>query len=98
MREAIAGFQGKVFLYAKNLETGATYGIRENERVRTASTIKLPIMVTVFQTVADGQAKFSEELTLHDADKVIRFGGDDGVFGRREAADSRRHAPDDRAQ
>jgi beta-lactamase class A len=67
---AIAGFQGAVSLYAKNLDTGESYGVRENERVRTASTIKLAIMATVFDAVARGQAKWTDELVLHDADKV----------------------------
>src|SRR5260221_14641613 len=70
IRTAIAGFQGDVSLYAKNLDTGVTYGIRENERVRTASTIKLAIMTTVFDAVAHGRVKWTEELVLHDSDKV----------------------------
>ena len=70
IRTAISGFQGDVSLYAKNLDTGVTYGIRENERVRTASTIKLAIMTTVFDAVAHGRAKWTEELVLHDSDKV----------------------------
>jgi len=70
IRTAIAGFQGDVSLYAKNLDTGATYGIRENEPVRTASTIKLAIMATVFDAVAHGRAKWTEKLVLHDSDKV----------------------------
>jgi beta-lactamase class A len=70
IRAAIAGFQGDVSLYAKNLDTGVTYGIRENERVRTASTIKLAIMTTIFDAVAHGRAKWTEELVLHDSDKV----------------------------
>jgi beta-lactamase class A len=70
IRTAIAGFHGDVSLYAKNLDTGATYGIRENERVRTASTIKLAIMTTIFDAVAHGRAKWTEELVLHDSDKV----------------------------
>jgi len=74
VRAAVAGFQGKVYLYAKNLETGAIFSIAGNERVRTASTIKLPVMAAVFQAVADGQAKWGEELTLHDADKVSGSG------------------------
>jgi beta-lactamase class A len=74
VKDAIAGFQGTVFLYAKNLDTGKTYGIRENERVRTASTIKLPIMVAVFQAVANGEAKWDENLTLRDKDKVSGSG------------------------
>ena len=70
VRAAIAGFPGAVSLYARNLDTGESYGIRENERVRTASTIKLAIMATVFDAVAKGQAKWSDEIQLHDSDKV----------------------------
>jgi beta-lactamase class A len=74
VRDAMAGFEGTVYLYAKNLETGANYGLRENDRVRTASTIKLPIMAAVFQAVAVGDAKWADELTLRDADKVSGSG------------------------
>src|SRR5262249_40696914 len=42
----------------------------ENERVRTASTIKLAIMAAVFDAVAHDKAKWTEELVLHDSDKV----------------------------
>jgi len=70
IRAAIGAFQGTTFLYAKNLDSGETYGVRENDRVRTASTIKLAIMTTVFDAVAHGRAKWTEELVLHDADKV----------------------------
>jgi beta-lactamase class A len=67
-------FQGKVTLYAKNIDSGAAYGVREGEKVRTASTIKVPIMVTVFQAVANGTAKWDETLPLTDADKVSGSG------------------------
>jgi beta-lactamase class A len=70
IRAATAAFQGKTFLYAKNLDTGDTYGLHENDRVRTASTIKLAIMATIFDEVAHGRAKWTEELVLHDGDKV----------------------------
>ncbi|MGD0002432.1 MAG: serine hydrolase, partial [Bryobacteraceae bacterium] len=42
--QRLAGFQGQVFLYAKNLDTGAEFGLHADERVRTASTIKLPVL------------------------------------------------------
>lgn len=74
IREAMNGFEGKVFLYAKNLDTGATYGLNEDARVRTASTIKLPIMAALFKVVADGQAHWSDLLTLRDEDKVSGSG------------------------
>jgi beta-lactamase class A len=74
----LAGFPGTVSLYAANLDTGATIGIRENEQVRTASTIKLPIMLAVFDAVARRKAKWTEPLTLRPADKVTGS----GVLGR----------------
>jgi len=70
----IAGFQGTVTLYAKNLDTGASIGIREAEPVRTASTIKLPIMLAVFDAVARGQARWTEPLTVTAAEKVSGSG------------------------
>jgi hypothetical protein len=39
----LAGFQGHVSLFAKNLDTGQSFGILPDDPVRTASTIKLPI-------------------------------------------------------
>jgi beta-lactamase class A len=66
----IAGFSGTVSLYAKNLDTGASVGIRESDPVRTASTIKLPIMLAAFDAVARGQAKWTEILTVTRAEKV----------------------------
>ncbi len=69
-------------LYAKNLDTGESYGLRENERVRTASTIKLAIMVTVFDAVAHGRAKWTDELMLHDERQSRRHRGCARVFRR----------------
>ena len=48
----IRQFSGTGSLYAKNLDTGADFGIQPDRRVRTASTIKLPIMAAVFAAVA----------------------------------------------
>jgi beta-lactamase class A len=74
IRARIAAFPGTVSLYAKNLDTGAALGIREAEPVRTASTIKLPIMLAVFDAVARGQAKWEEPLTLTAQEKVAGSG------------------------
>ncbi|HYI92118.1 MAG TPA: serine hydrolase [Bryobacteraceae bacterium] len=74
LQERIAAFPGSVSLYAKNLESGLSIGIRESEPVRTASTIKLPIMLAVFDAVARGKAKWEEPLTVIAADKVSGSG------------------------
>src|SRR5947207_14822094 len=61
VRAEIAPFKGKVMLFAKNLDTGATYSLNADERVRTASTIKVAIMVEAFAQVAAGKIKWSDE-------------------------------------
>jgi beta-lactamase class A len=70
IRQTVALFPASVSLFAKHLESGVTFGIREDERVRTASTIKIAIMAGVFAAVAAGKARWSEELALRDTDKV----------------------------
>jgi beta-lactamase class A len=70
VRARIGDFPGTVSIYAKNLDTGATFGVREAEPVRTASTIKLAILCSVFDQVARGQAKFTDPLTVTAAEQV----------------------------
>jgi beta-lactamase class A len=72
VRAEITPFKGKVFLFAKNLDTGATYSFNGDERVRTASTIKVAVMVEAFTRVAEGRAKWTDELVLT---KAARYGG-----------------------
>jgi formylglycine-generating enzyme required for sulfatase activity/beta-lactamase class A len=70
----ISAFAGRVSLYAKNLRTGKEFAIRAEEPVRTASTIKLPILVAAFQAVAEGKASWDEEIVLGADDKVAGSG------------------------
>ncbi len=70
LRKRIAAFPGEVSLYAKNLDSGETIGVRENEPVRTASTIKVAIMAALFDAVARGDLQWNERLTITEAEKV----------------------------
>src|SRR5437867_9554483 len=72
IRAEITPFKGKVFLYAKNLDTGENYSFNGDERVRTASTIKIAVMIEAFARVAEGRAKWTDELVLT---KVARYSG-----------------------
>ena len=72
VRAEVAGFNGNVYLYAKNLDTGVEYNFGGDEPVRTASTIKVAVMVEAFARVAEGKAKWSDELVLS---KAVRYGG-----------------------
>jgi beta-lactamase class A len=64
IQNELKNFSGKVWIYAKNLDTGKDYGLRADEQVRTASTIKLPIMTEVFRQVAQGKINWTDEFTL----------------------------------
>src|SRR5579875_2775165 len=64
----------KVSLYAKNLQTGATYAIAAEQPVRTASTIKLAIMVECFFEAAEGALKWTEPLKVTAEEKVSGSG------------------------
>jgi beta-lactamase class A len=68
--ERIRGFPATVSVYAENLKTGRTYSLRGDEPVRTASTIKLPIMIECFAEAAEGKLRLDEMLELLDAEKV----------------------------
>jgi beta-lactamase class A len=70
VRSEVAAFSGTVRLYARNLDTGAAYSLGGDERVRTASTIKLAVMVEAFARVSEGRAKWSDELLLTKEKKV----------------------------
>jgi hypothetical protein len=76
----------------------ATYGLRPDEPVRTASTIKLPILAATFQAVAEGKIKWTDFTTLRKEDKVSGS-GILGEFARRLPIHAGgRRAPDDRAE
>ncbi len=71
---AISGFPGTVGIFAKNLDSGATYALRADDPVRTASTIKLPILVATFAAAKEGKVAWTDLTTLRDSDKVSGSG------------------------
>jgi beta-lactamase class A len=70
VRIEVRQFKGKVNLFAKNLDTGMVYELGGDDRVPTASTIKIAIMVEAFARVAEGKAKWTDELVLTKEKKV----------------------------
>jgi beta-lactamase class A len=65
---------GRVALYARNLDSGREVGINADEPVRTASTIKLPIACAVAKFVAEGKHAWSDRLIVQAEDKVSGSG------------------------
>ncbi len=72
IRSEVTPFKGKVYLFAKNLDTGENYSYNGDERVKTASTIKIAVMIEAFARVAEGHARWTDELVLT---KAARYGG-----------------------
>src|SRR6266536_2406502 len=72
VRAEITPFKGKVSLFAKNLDTGQEYSFNGDQRVPTASTIKIAVMIEAFARVAEVHAKWTDEVVLT---KAARYGG-----------------------
>lgn len=74
LEKRIAQSPARVFLAAKNLTTGKIVELRGNEKVRTASTIKLPLLVEIYAEASEGKLKLDEELIMREADMVSGSG------------------------
>ncbi len=74
VRAELRALDADVWVAARNLDSGAVFNLRETERVRTASTIKLPILATLFAEVAAGRLSWDEQITLREEDKVSGSG------------------------
>jgi beta-lactamase class A len=62
--------KGSVAIAVKHLTTGESYYLHADEPMPTASLIKLPVMVELYQQVAEGKVKLSDPVTLRQEDKV----------------------------
>ena len=74
VKPIVSSFKGKVTLFAKNLDTGETYALNPDERVRTASTIKIAVMIEAFARVHEGKVKWTDQVVLNKATKVSGSG------------------------
>lgn len=73
--EALArAHRGQVALFARHLGTGATVELQADREVKTASVIKLAVMVEALHQVAEGALAPGATITLRDADKVAGSG------------------------
>jgi beta-lactamase class A len=74
VKPLVTAFKGKVSLFAKNLDTGETYALNADERVRTASTIKIAVMIEAFARDNEGKLKWTDEVVLTKEKKVSGSG------------------------
>ena len=62
--------EGTVAAAVRHLESGIGFTYRADERMPTASLIKLPVMVAAYAAAHAGQVKFDSRITLAAADLV----------------------------
>jgi beta-lactamase class A len=60
LEAAVQGFHGGVGVYVHHLGTGATAAIAADDTFPTASMIKVPIMVGVFDAMTQGRFRFTD--------------------------------------
>lgn len=65
-----AAHHGKVALFAENLKTGQTAAIDPDTPVKTASTIKMAILLDAAEQIRAGHATFQEKLVLEHPNQV----------------------------
>lgn len=70
LRPLIDAHKGEVAIAVKHLKTGESFAHRADEPMPSASLIKLPVMVEVYQQVQDGKLKLTDPITLKNSDKV----------------------------
>src|SRR5215510_3859122 len=74
IKAEVGAFKGKVYIFAKNLDSGETYALAADERVKTASTIKIAVMIEAFARVSEGKAKWTDDLVSTKEKRVSGSG------------------------
>src|SRR5205809_8124114 len=67
LQEAIAGFNGDVGIYVKNLRTGKTVAINADTVFPTASIVKVPILIGVMDKLNKKELDYDQELLYRDS-------------------------------
>lgn len=70
LAEIARAHHGKVALFAENLKTGETAGVHPDQVIKTASTIKLAVLIEGFHQVDAGKRRLDDRLTLRKEDQV----------------------------
>src|ERR1019366_4660389 len=55
-------------IYMKSLETGETIAVDADRQMETMSTIKIPLMIEVFEQIKAGKFKLTDKYTFAETD------------------------------
>ncbi len=66
--------QGNVGVYYKDLTTGESFGIRDDEQYLAASVIKLMVLLEAFKQESQGEISFDQLVEINESDKLPSCG------------------------
>jgi beta-lactamase class A len=84
LEAAVAGFHGQVGVYVRHLRTGASAAIQADDTFPTASMIKVPIMIRVFDAMNAGKFAFTD--TAPEPRSIAKYPEDDILAGLSDTA------------
>ena len=68
----VAEFEGRVGYYVEDLEQGKTIAHDADSLFPTASLIKVPIMLALFDRIERGELSYTDDVTFHDSLRYSR--------------------------
>lgn len=74
LQKRIANFKGDVGIYVRHLQTGETIAIHADTIFQTASMIKVPITIGIFDKIEKGELDYHADLVYKDS---LLYAGDD---------------------
>ncbi|WKZ60727.1 MAG: serine hydrolase [Cyclobacteriaceae bacterium] len=74
IQKRVEGFRGDVGIFVKNLKTGEEVAIHADSLFPTASMIKVPITIGIFDKIEKGELKYDSVLTYRDS---LLYAGED---------------------
>jgi len=83
LRPLVESFHGDVGIYVRHLRSGATVSIAADSLFPTASMIKVPILIGVFDRIERGELGFLDTLTYTDS---LLYPGEDILGSFRDSA------------
>ena len=78
----VKDFKGDVGIYIHHLSSGITIGINENDLYPTASMIKVPILIKIFDRIDRGELKMDSTLIYYKDSINYQWKGDDITIGK----------------
>lgn len=81
LQEITDAFDGEVGIYVLHLPSQKEISIKGDELFPTASLIKVPILMSLFQKIVDGQIDYQEDLMYSDTLDLYAHEDTEGVIG-----------------